>query len=410
MQNKINIQRAPLRTILFLAFVLMLVTRPSYAQQTECYDCHEEIQDAVDNGYYVHEPVREGKCDVCHAADSMQLPVGNKKPQQQKYVLQYQQNDAEEQAEPIKWLAENFTPQTQQFALIAEKRLKDKIILDLWYPGAGKQQQALSTPELTALIAQRPQHKMLSIDNLYLTGYDTRLLSRATLNWQTNEPSRCIANYGNDNLDNLFEEDDLYLRDHHLELRNFSKAGYVVEIQCRDPFKRKKTTDHFNINQLPIKEELVSQNSGDQQTDVNFYKIKNKLWISVATASPASLSVGTQQADKNEILDEETLPTIPNRLPGQYNPAPEEEHIVLNSRHYTNTEVCHTCHSGLEEGTSHPVNVQPPPNMIIPPEYPRLRDGRISCMSCHTVHAGNEEYRLLKKSKKKLCTGCHTNY
>ncbi|MBW2186551.1 MAG: cytochrome c3 family protein, partial [Deltaproteobacteria bacterium] len=50
------------------------------------------------------------------------------------------------------------------------------------------------------------------------------------------------------------------------------------------------------------------------------------------------------------------------------------------------------------------------PGMIIPPEYPLLENGRMTCMTCHQPHSSNNEARLLKEGKKELCTGCHTNY
>lgn len=393
-----------------LSLILLLLPWSTASANEECFDCHEDIRDAITEQIYVHEPVRLGDCHVCHSASHMPVKQEKNSPDpQQRYVVHYQQDDNKQQELPIKWLAENFTPSTEQHALLKEKDLKDKLIIDLWDPEHGNQKKEFMLPELSTLPQQNPHNQMLSIDNLHLSDFDTRLLPRATVRWQTNEPSRCTSHYGNETLDFTVKEDDLYMRDHKLELRNFNEAGYVIQIECRDPFKRKKKTDILNITQLPVSQNKPQTGAADD-TDIQLTTIKNKLWVSITSSTPVSLSVGTQQARLDETEDENTVPALPNVQPGQYNPAPEEDHIVLNSTYYTTTEVCHSCHGGLEEGASHPVNVQPPPNMVIPPEYPRLRDGRISCMSCHTVHTGNIEYRLLKKSKRKLCTGCHTNY
>jgi predicted CXXCH cytochrome family protein len=64
----------------------------------------------------------------------------------------------------------------------------------------------------------------------------------------------------------------------------------------------------------------------------------------------------------------------------------------------------------LKGSSSHPVNILPKPGMVIPPEYPLLADGRISCMSCHVYHGGNFEHRLVKPDKQSLCKGCHSDY
>ena len=53
------------------------------------------------------------------------------------YVLAYQQTTPHEE-QPITWLVENFTPALHQSALIKQRKLKDRLILDLWYQQAGK--------------------------------------------------------------------------------------------------------------------------------------------------------------------------------------------------------------------------------------------------------------------------------
>ena len=86
------------------------------------------------------------------------------------------------------------------------------------------------------------------------------------------------------------------------------------------------------------------------------------------------------------------------------------DHLKLTDKFTINTFTCRNCHLGIKEELSHPVNVYPKPGMIIPQEYPTLADGRILCMSCHAKHASDNEYRLLKSSKKALCTGCHGDF
>jgi predicted CXXCH cytochrome family protein len=68
--------------------------------------------------------------------------------------------------------------------------------------------------------------------------------------------------------------------------------------------------------------------------------------------------------------------------------------------------VCRNCHQS-QSGTTHPVNVLPPPGMIIPPEYPTLADGRITCASCHSTHSSDYEYLAIRAGKRELCVGCH---
>ncbi|WP_316348316.1 cytochrome c3 family protein [Desulfuromonas acetoxidans] len=389
--------------------LLLLSSLTCQANDALCLDCHDEIKQVIDESYYVHEPVRAYKCRVCHARDEFEpsMPVSQPEPNNN-YVLAYKQTTSHEE-QPIIWLVENFTPAFHQSALIKQRKLKDRLILDLWYQQAGKKTHQFDTPDLDALQTQNPRYQMLAIDNLYLTDFDTRLVPRATLHWNTNEPSRCTTSYGNKALDVVYEEDDLYLYDHHIDLRNFTDGGYVVEISCRDPYRRVKTTDRFNILTLPVREQPIAAPPVEEDR-IALKNLQGKLWIEVESHQPASLSVGVQKtADRQQAVEEPLSQALVETTTADSERS-EDEHITLNTRLYTTTQVCHKCHTGLEPGQSHPVNVLPPLNMIVPPEYKRLKNGKISCMTCHTVHGSNTEHRLIKKSPKALCTGCHTNY
>lgn len=415
--------RKPLIFFIFLATLLwpvvMTLTALPAAAQDDCIDCHDQIGQVIDTSIYVHAPVQNKKCKICHAAAARQDTFrAEQTTAPRPPVARYQQEDASEPAgEPVQWLAENFTPSTFQCALLDTMDVKNTIVLDVWGAGSARQSREFSSPAIATLPERDPAKEGLSIDNLHLGREQHQ--SPLSLHWRTNNPCRCIIHYGSESPTTAVEEDDLYLRDHSLDLHTLSPQGYVTEIQCRDPFNRIRFTDQFNIQQLAVHDKTPVPAALDADPGVHFFRIKNKLWIEVVSAQPVSVSIGTRHHAK-------TLPAAQPLYSPPSAPAPpsaeavadvdpslsprHEEHIVLNSRHYTSTEVCYSCHSGLEAGTSHPVDVLPSPGMVIPPEYPRLADGRISCMSCHTVHGGNEEFRLLKKSKKQLCIGCHKNY
>ena len=390
--------------------VLLIVIRPatSRSDDSECLDCHEDVADVINESFYVHEPVRDKKCRVCHARQDVEEtePVQPVAEPVTNFVVAYKNTTSAKQ-EPITWLLENFTPSRYQAALISPRQLEDRLILELWQEQSGKKKRQFETPKLEDLEAQNPLYQMLSIDNIYLTEFDTRLVPRASLHWTTNEPGRCTVSYGNERPDVIYEEDDLYVYDHHLHLRNFTDKGYVVEIKCRDPYRRLKNTEHFNILSLPVlkNEQEAAIPTKDR---VRLKNLQDKLWVEVETTQPASLSVGVQRVADDESDSALTEPTI--TLPEPVHETDDDEHIVLNTLLYTTTQVCHKCHTGLEPGQSHPVNVLPPLNMTVPPEYKRLKNGKITCMTCHTIHGGNTENRLIKKTPKALCTGCHTNY
>nr|WP_320116128.1 cytochrome c3 family protein [uncultured Desulfuromonas sp.] len=393
---------------IFMAVLLPMVIRPyAFANDEACLECHDEVNETIDTRYYVHEPVRNKQCKICHAQNQPEV-VSNPEDHSSsnRYVLDYGSSETTEKSQPINWLRENFSPAYHQFALINEKELKDRLILEIWYEQDGKKTIEYTTPQIATLETQTPQFQMLSIVGLEMTDFDTLLLPRATLRWTTNEPSRCTTRYGNNDLDATYEEDDLYTYDHHVDLRNFTSSGYVVEIKCRDPYRRIQSTQRFNILDLPNHEAQPTSTTATGNK-ITLKNLQNKLWIGVHSKQKATLSIGSQRTATPS--GQPQVATTPQTAP-QQTQQEDTKHLSLNTQFYTTTKVCYTCHNGLEPGQSHPVNVLPPLNMTIPPEYKLLQNGRISCMTCHSVHGGNTEYRLIKKSPKALCTGCHTNY
>lgn len=94
--------------------------------------------------------------------------------------------------------------------------------------------------------------------------------------------------------------------------------------------------------------------------------------------------------------------------PADQNPTQEKtSHTNLQNKEFTSLTTCSNCHPEGMGASSHPVNILPPKGMSIPPEYPTLADGRISCMTCHKRHASNIQFRLVKARDKEFCVGCH---
>ena len=85
-------------------------------------------------------------------------------------------------------------------------------------------------------------------------------------------------------------------------------------------------------------------------------------------------------------------------------------HSDLADGYYTNYESCRPCHSDFFSPMSHPVDIVPGVGMEVSSELPLLEDGRISCMTCHVSHGGNDFYRLRFSTKKELCQACHDEY
>lgn len=89
---------------------------------------------------------------------------------------------------------------------------------------------------------------------------------------------------------------------------------------------------------------------------------------------------------------------------------PSRFHSDIAGRYFTNYEACRPCHTDFFGPMTHPVDIVPGVGMTVSPELPLLEDGRISCMTCHVFHGGNDHYRLRFSSKQELCHACHEEY
>ena len=75
--------------------------------------------------------------------------------------------------------------------------------------------------------------------------------------------------------------------------------------------------------------------------------------------------------------------------------------------------VCRECHNNdhAVSALSHPVEIVP--SMKIPLDMPLDRRGKLTCITCHTFHAGwqalvdDNPYLLRRPQSKKFCYYCH---
>ncbi len=118
--------------------------------------------------------------------------------------------------------------------------------------------------------------------------------------------------------------------------------------------------------------------------------------LEVQLDQPRNVSIGS----KGERIDQ------PRDAPAAVGKTKKNPHAGLSDEAWSSMASCHQCHD-KDEAASHPVNVLPPPGMVIPPEYPTLADGRMTCASCHAIHGSDREYLTRKRSKRELCVGCH---
>lgn len=404
--------------ILVLTLFFIVATSPGLALN-QCLECHQDVMDSVQQQPFIHAPVGSEQCTSCHTgeiSDNMVLATLDQ-PQTTTTIIA----DFDDTAQ-IHWLAETFSPATEHFALLPGNCADGSLTLEVWSTQREKLQFDIDVPPFNTM-ATLPQPAEPSLNQIHLHEYNSTLLSRATLSWITTTPCRCRITYGVSGEEYTVGEDDLFTLHHRMVLRNF-REQHLFHIDCLDPFGQQLSSTTQKLTSMPLQAHPAAVNSAplmQQQITTNFHRLGQQIWLALRSPQEISVSIGTTKQLKNGEQDKpETTVALSTTLPeapgiavkggsGRTNQE-TDEHKGLLTNHAININICYRCHPNMRAGMSHPVDVVAPPGMIIPRDYPLLPDGRMSCMSCHTVHAGVDNYRLRKDSKRELCIGCHVNY
>lgn len=233
------------------------------------------------------------------------------------------------------------------------------------------------------------------------------ILINAAITWQSDEKTNATVQYGIEGTGQTIEEKNRFVTDHEITLPGLkSGSTYQVAITCRDIFGNSAISPIFTFSTAEVSP-LPKPPSENQGASSEKIAIKSSLFsindenvmLELTANQPVSIAIGTsvkEPAERRIFLEKSSRSADM-----------AEEHIPLTNKKFSSMTICTTCHKGYNQQKSHPVNILPTGKIKIPPEYPTLPDGRISCMTCHINHAANIDYRLIKSSRKELCLGCH---
>lgn len=384
------------RTVI-LTLLSLLIATMAIADSEQCLKCHKQIVNQTENQLVIHPPFLQNRCILCHG--SVMSDTNNSQPEENPAAQTATKN--------MEWLAESFAENTQQTALLPVDVCDSLLTIKLWYHNREKQQQDVTCPGLATIPAKLATTQKPTTSQPHLSNYNDQLFTRATLGWETNVPCRCQLLYRSDNAEYVDNEDDFYTLVHSHEIRNFNPENTKFLVQCDDTFQQHVQSQYIPLASLP----LTAKRSGEPQSrsaadfTIEFKRMGNVIEAVVTTTQPAAIALGRlgQSAEDQTEIQQTITMEIPDANEAT-------KHPPLATEKQINTTICFQCHKETVEVASHPINVLAPPGMTIPPEYPLLSDGRMTCMTCHAHHSSNNEARLLKGGKKELCTGCHTNY
>ncbi len=378
-----------------MAYVSMLSV--SHASTADCRECHQTVIDAAKGKRYVHMPFMEGNCAPCHIVGERIETAAKKTPQ----VVE------QEQLGKIIWFREAHGVSAEHWIQVPANKVIGTLYYKVWDGRIRSPLQSIALPRLEALAAKRSDLNAPVIKDIRVADVRRGISTTVTIRWQTDEFSDSEVVYGSGRLDSTSYAGKLS-RQHEMILVGLdADSDYQYQVISRDLFgnRSESKVSAFTTDQTFIEQEGRRQNTRMEGEDIRIatesYRHDENYLIVFKADRPVSLSLGVEQQPAP--IEEEAAVEVKAAAAGTGHP-------LLKSRLDTNNNVCYECHSSFKGAYSHPVNVFPKAGMKIPAEYPLLPDGRISCMSCHSAHSSDIEYRLIKPRKSELCRGCHRDY
>ncbi|OGR03683.1 MAG: hypothetical protein A2511_12890 [Deltaproteobacteria bacterium RIFOXYD12_FULL_50_9] len=374
--------------VIFSIALFMVGLCCNVAQSAEtCIECHSSMFNEAMNKSVIHEPFSSMKCEICHIVE-----LGS--------VLEKKADT--DTAPTARWIVRCNSPAVEHWFDFSAEGLEKVLHIEA-SQGRKVYKNKIVLPELETLTFIPNDNRPPKITEFKLLEVQLGISNSATIAWKTDKVASSQVIYSVGGRKATLADIDELSREHRVTLNDLlANKLYAVQAVSKDPYGNETVSNPLRVS---TKSNFSKLNSEPDQPlavavpELSFtselYKIDNRYLARIAADRPFKLAVGAQHA----IVAKKT-----------HKPPKEErvaDHLPLKKPIETDIDVCYECHKDYNKIATHPVNVGPKPGMVIPQEYPVLPNGNISCISCHTAHAENIEFRLLKFSKKALCTGCH---
>ena len=356
----------------------------------QCCMCHRKVCEDTADQRYVHAPVREKQCALCHIA-----PSGTERIK-----------SAKEGQRQVQWLAGNSSRQDREYwfsippALAGKKLILQAEGLDKKILRTEAQLPNFSEAEQLIAVSRPPEISELRVEEV-----KQGVLLTARVAWKTERIADSTVIYGEGEPARKSIADPQLSKAHEVLLTDLQpRKTYSFVAVSQDIFGNKAVSPAMTLSTHTFfSRPGVEKVKMSEKVTVSgkYFRADNRFFARFVANQPVSMRVGTLDG----LIHVSTKESV-----GQSGRLPPE-HLPLADPHFLNTGVCYTCHPQTKGVLSHPVDVSPKRGMLIDSrEYKLLGDGRLTCMSCHVPHASDNEYRMVRSDKKKLCLGCHKNF
>nr|MBF0220894.1 hypothetical protein [Desulfobulbaceae bacterium] len=378
--------------IIILCLALFSLSENLLAKQSddvstgnECLKCHQKTWDSGLLKSYIHKPFLEKKCVLCHIQD--EALVGKSK--------QFMQDPK------VNWLDSRRVTTPTHWFMVPFASINDHVHVEYQVPGQGTISEEIILPPVDELPELVDDNAPPKIENIQIEDISKGLFLTATVSWTTDELSTSQVYYGLKKINQRSDHTYNFTKDHRVQLSELKfKKKYRFKVVSNDIFGNMAESEEFVFSTAKAKPKFSKDNFEENQPDfqkkVKLYKLDDQCVFRIAANQPILVALGTPKESKEKKGHLAAEGVVP------------EKHNLKDSL-MTNTTSCEPCHGKYVKDRNHPVNVSAKPGMAIPEEYFVLSNGNITCMTCHSAHSSDIEYRLVKSSKRELCIGCHLN-
>jgi len=355
-----------------------------------CETCHQENFNRNLSKRFVHMPYEQRQCKVCHLAGQNAGDNGVK-------------NQRQRSPQKVHWLVESVTPAEDHWFMLPELGATRKLMLEIGIPDGPSVRKEVELPPSDKIPVVVDDNQAPRISDVGVLGISKGLYIEARIGWKTDELASSIVQYGSgDALDQRSLTGNRLTKNHVVLLTGLKKnQTYRYQVVSEDRFGNRQVSEILSFSTR--KAQFMNPDFGSTVSTLNkevrlkqeITRNKDRYLAHISATRPVLLSVGAVEEDPLELAAQAKQKRL------------GADHPPLQDMRETTTVACYICHETAKGTSSHPVDVRPKPGMVVPKEYKTLPDGRLTCMSCHTGHASDIPFRLIKESKKALCSGCH---
>jgi predicted CXXCH cytochrome family protein len=361
---------------IFVTLCLPLVVQAIDFQA--CYDCHKLTLAEDATRPYLHDPFIEEECGECHTAGESAASKTNGKSSN---LIDRRK---------IKWLMDSPVKVTSHGFLLSGDNLDDNLVIDLHGIDGQSSRHEIPVPTLAELAEVEDSGKPPAISEVRVLKMEQGVFLKVTISWQTDILADDLVHYGIQDLSQTSEPSKRLGRQHEVDLYNLQPDTiYRFTAVSHDVFGRSQVSEPLTFSTAEPLTAAQQENSdnppeGDDQSEmITSFKRRSGLYLlELKLKQPASVFIGS--------IERRGLPE-------------DEFHTGLSSRVISSMEACLNCH----DAHAHAVNVSPKPGIVVPPEFPTLLDGRITCGSCHFPHSSDNYYFTRKSGTNEFCVSCH---